>query len=73
MSPTIDTIFDAALSLPSEDRARLAEKLVESLRDEESTELSPEWAAEIRHRIEACKRGEMKTIPAEDVLQSLLR
>jgi putative addiction module component (TIGR02574 family) len=73
MPTTIDAIFDAALSLPSEDRATLADKLVESLRAEESAELSPEWTAEIRRRIEAYKRGEMKTIPAEEVMQSLLR
>jgi putative addiction module component (TIGR02574 family) len=73
MTPTIDAIFDAALSLPRENRATLAEKLAESLSEEDRAELSPAWATEIRRRIDAYKRGEMQTIPAEEVMRSLSR
>jgi putative addiction module component (TIGR02574 family) len=71
MTPTIDAIFDAALSLPRENRATLAEKLADSLSEEDRADLSPAWAEEIRRRIAAYKRGEMKTIPAEQVMRSL--
>ena len=33
--------------------------------------LSPEWTAEIHRRLDALKRGEMKTIPADEVMRSL--
>jgi putative addiction module component (TIGR02574 family) len=71
MPETIDAIFDAALTLPRENRAALAEKLVESLEEEDRAELPPAWAAEIRRRIDAYKRGEVKTIPADEVMRSL--
>jgi len=66
---TIDAVFDAALSLPRENRAALAEKLAESLSEEDRAELSPAWAAEISRRIEAYRRGEIKKIPADEVMQ----
>lgn len=68
---TIQSIFNAALSLPRENRTALVEKLVASLEEDESDELSPAWRAEIERRIEAHKRGEMKAIPAEEVFRSL--
>lgn len=71
MTLTVDAVFAAALSLPNETRIALAEELVKSLERDDVAALSPAWAAEIRKRIDAYKRGEMKVIPAEDVVGSL--
>ena len=71
MSLTLQTLFNEALMLSPEDRANLAEKLLESLAQEDNNDLSPAWAAEIRRRLDTFHRGEMKTIPADEVLRSL--
>jgi putative addiction module component (TIGR02574 family) len=71
MSPTADSVLNAALSLPRDNRAVIAERLVESLSDTDEAEVSPAWQAELRQRVEAYRRGEMKTIPADEVFDSL--
>jgi len=38
---------------------------------EDESPPSPEWTAEIRRRIEAFKRGEIKTTSAEEVMRLL--
>lgn len=61
----------AALALPPEDRALLADKLLESLSEQEQSEIDAAWAEEARQRLEAFDRGEMEAIPAEDVFRDL--
>ena len=65
------SVFDDALSLPSDMRAELAERLVQSLNEPEEIQLSPAWRQEIRRRLEAFDKGEMKAIPAEKVFKRL--
>ena len=61
----------AVLSLPKDERARLAERLIASL--DEDPEIEAAWAAEIRRRLDAIDRGEVDMIPAEDVLAEARR
>jgi putative addiction module component (TIGR02574 family) len=61
----------AVLSLPKDERARLAERLIASLDDDPDLEAA--WAAEIRHRLDAIDRGEIEMIPAEDVIAEARR
>jgi putative addiction module component (TIGR02574 family) len=61
----------AALSLPKSERARLAERLIASLDDDSDVEQA--WAAEIRRRLDSIDRGEVETIPAEQVLAEARR
>jgi putative addiction module component (TIGR02574 family) len=63
----IDTgeLFDAAMALPPDDRATLADKLLESLGEAERRETDEAWAAEAEARLEAYRQGLMRAIPAE--------
>lgn len=70
MSTTSQDLLEQLLALPVEARARLAERLLESLEppNERNREL---WAEEAERRIEAYERGEMKAIPGEEVFAKL--
>ena len=56
-----------ALALPLEDRARLAEKLLESLDTEASSPLSEAWEEEIERRREDVRQGKVKPVAGEEV------
>jgi putative addiction module component (TIGR02574 family) len=71
MTKTFHKIEHAAMSLPRDDRALLAEKLIESLEDHEELRLDPEWVAEIERRVDASRSGKVKTIPADQVFRKL--
>ena len=55
----------AALKLPLRDRARLAHRLLESL--DEDSEVEQAWAAEGERRLDEYDRGQVQTIPGEEV------
>ena len=63
-------VIAAALQLPPAERARLLEEVSASL---VGIELSPEWKAEIKRRIDDVDSGRVKTVPAEDVFARLER
>ncbi len=71
MPTSLENLFEEALSMPRESRVDLAERLIRSLDQDDRGELSPEWATEIRRRIDAYRRGEMKVFPADEVMRSL--
>jgi putative addiction module component (TIGR02574 family) len=64
-------ITEEALALPSESRAFLAEKLLETLDFEQDFPVSDAWRAEIRNRCDELDSGAVKTIPAETVLSEI--
>lgn len=72
-----EEIFRAALSLPDEARAELADRLLDSLNGEtedeeiDQDEINARWEWEIKDRIAACDRGEIPEIPGEEVFASL--
>ena len=65
MTQNTDAIFDAALSLPAEIRADLAERLLESLEEQDQCELDAAWAKEAESRIQAYRQGKLKAIPGD--------
>ena len=67
-----DEIFRAALSLPEEIRAVLAERLLESLDSAGQREIDARWGKEAEDRIDAYDRGEIAALP-EAVLQRVKR
>jgi putative addiction module component (TIGR02574 family) len=71
MVPSADAIFNAALSLPAENRAALAEKLLESLEQEDRKEIDTAWVEEAERRLQAYEQGVLKAIPGDEVLRSL--
>ncbi len=63
-----EKIIAEALRLPTQLRAMVAEKLIESLDLEESGEVTPEWREEIIRRCKEIDAGLVELIPAETVL-----
>jgi len=53
--------------LSPEERAKLAELLLESLRDAPLAEIENAWEVEIAERVAAYERGELPTFSAESV------
>lgn len=68
MSLTIEQIAEEALSLPSEARALLADRLVESLDPLEDGYIRQLWAVEARTRRDDVRSGLVKTIPGHEAL-----
>ena len=62
-----------ACTLLPEERAQLAEVLLESLHDSSLSEIETEWEQEIGKRVAAFDRGELQTYPAEDVFAEARR
>jgi putative addiction module component (TIGR02574 family) len=68
---SVDEHVKALLDLPPEERERVACLLLDSLEEDDSQELSPEWISEIRRRIDAVKIGSARLLPHEDVQRSV--
>ncbi|MEQ1835382.1 MAG: addiction module protein [Candidatus Nitrotoga sp.] len=68
MSLTVEQIAEEALSLPSEARALLADRLVESLDPLEDGYIRQLWVAEARARRDNVRTGLVKTIPGLEAL-----
>ena len=62
-----------ARSLSPEERARLAELLLESLQDAPLAEIEQAWEREIAARTAAYDRGELPTFSAESVFAEARR
>lgn len=73
MAVTLAAIEEQARRLSAEDRARLAEILLESLNETVSDEIEAAWGQEIEARVAAFDRGESQTHAAEDVLAEARR
>ena len=69
MRMTREELEGQARELPREERARLAEALIQSL--DEEAEVERAWEDEIRRRLAELRDGSVKTIPAEEVLAEL--
>lgn len=72
MSPELDQVITTALALSRDERAKLAERLLASLEDEEDRE-DPEtveraWVDEVKRRQERFRRGEIREVPADEAL-----
>ena len=66
---TVEEIQAAALKLPLNERAALAEALLASLDDLTPEELDVLWAKEAQRRWESLQAGTSHTVPAEVVLR----
>ena len=73
MAANLNDIEKQARTLSAEERARLAEALLESLREAPLTEIEAAWQREIEERAAAYDRGELKTVSAEDVFAEARR
>jgi Putative addiction module component. len=66
VTPLLKQIEEQARALSSEDRASLAESMLESLQPL-NAEIEAAWAEEIEDRVSAFDRGEMASHDGEDV------
>jgi len=66
MSDSLKRIEEQARELSADERARLAESMLESLH-KPLAEIETAWADEIERRVAAFDRGEIQSYPAEDV------
>lgn len=69
----LQALTQEALHLPLEDRARLAERLLESLDDLSERELEKVWGEEAVSRVEAYEAGLIDALPAEEVHEEIRR
>ncbi len=68
----VSEILERALTLSTQERGLLIDRLVESL-DEGPAEAGVEaaWDGEIKRRVDDIRSGRVKTIPGEQVLREL--
>jgi putative addiction module component (TIGR02574 family) len=60
-------IYDAAVSLPKEDRVELIEALIVSVHEDDAPPFAEEWRDEIRRRIAQVDSGEVTPVSWEEV------
>ncbi len=70
---TIDQLAEEALSLPSVERALLADRLVESLDAVASNGIDQLWATEAKRRRDEVRQGLVQTIPGDEALARVRR
>lgn len=70
---TIDQLEKEAMQLPAASRARLADRLVESLESAEVDEIQRLWAKEAVRRRDEVRSGQVKPISGEEVLSEVRR
>ena len=73
MSDLLDELSKMARTLALEERAQLAQELMESIDKESDPEVSQAWETEIASRIARYERGEAKLIPASEVFEAARR
>lgn len=66
MSSQLEIVEAQALKLTAEERARLADRLIASLF--EDNEVEEAWAAEVERRIEEIERGRAQFVPAAEAI-----
>lgn len=73
MSDALKELEKKAKSLTADERAQLAEFLLESIQEPPVSEIEAAWDREIEERAAAYDRGELQTISAEDVFAEARR
>ena len=71
MGRQFEKVRDAALDLPVEERAWLAEQLWDSARTAKEREIDEAWMAEVERRVQSIEDGTAELIPAEQVFREL--
>ena len=73
MSTLLDELSKKAQALTVEERAQLAQELLESVERDADPDVQAAWEAEIADRVGKYERGEAKLIPAEEVFAAARR
>ena len=64
-------VLHEALALPSDERRRIAEALLESVSEESEHEIDPAWRDEVLHRIEEVRSGAVTPEPWSEVRRQI--
>ncbi len=73
MSPETSDLLKRALALPADERAALANTLLDTLEtSSESVSVQEAWDAEVARRIADLKAGNAVTVPWEELHRELL-
>ena len=73
MSSSTAEVFEAALALPDEDRAKLADQLVASLDGALDPDAEAAWASEIERRLARIDAGQAASLPMDEALARMRR
>ena len=73
MSTPQNPVFESALSLPQSERADLAFQLLQTLIPPGEEVSSEDFAAELRSRVDAHRRGEVASYDVEEALAMVAR
>lgn len=73
MTVSFSDLEQQARALTPEERARLAEVLLESLKETPLSEIESAWSQEIEERVAAYDRGELQAFAAESVFAEARR
>lgn len=74
MNADIARLIEEALKLPAEARGALANRLLESLHQNEADpDAEAAWDAEIARRLQELDSGVVKTVPWSEARQQILR
>ena len=71
MTQKSQVLLEEALKLTANERAEVAEQLIASLDEGPDTDVEQAWQKEVQRRIGQIERGEVKTIPWEEVQKRL--
>ena len=67
MPTLVDELTARVKALPAQDRARIAEELLESLQETEDADAEAEWEREVERRVAEIDAGAVQLVPAEEV------
>lgn len=70
---SIEQLTEEILALPSELRALLADRLVESLEFDTDPAIQAVWVTEAKRRRDEVRNGSIQPIPGEDALAQVRR
>jgi hypothetical protein len=71
MTTTVEDLLKRAMELPAEQRAQLADELVESLDARTLTELDKQWLTIAKRRRDEVRNGVAQTVPGPHALQQV--
>jgi putative addiction module component (TIGR02574 family) len=71
MTEKSQVLLKEALKLTANERAEVAEQLIASLDEAADTDVEQAWQEEVQRRLQQVERGEVNTIPWEEVQRRL--
>lgn len=71
MTQKFQVVLEEALKLSPNERAEVVEQLIASLEEAPDTNVEQAWQEEVQRRLQQIERGEVKTIPWEEVQRRL--